>query len=391
VPEQCHNCGGWDLPVFYEVRDIPVHSVLLMRSYEEAVEYPRRDLRLGFCTDCGFIQNLLFQPRVHEYSTRYEETQGFSPTFNDFMRELCQRLVDRYDLHGKTILEIGCGKGEFLSMLCEIGDNRGVGIDPGYVPERTAPSTGSKVEFIQDFYSEKYAHLQADFVCCRHTLEHIQLTRQFLGIIRRSLGGRGDAVVCVEVPDTARVLKEEAFWDIYYEHCSYFTAGSIGRLFRSSGFDLLNLEKDFGSQYLLIEGRLRNGSPASRLELENDLDDVAADVERFRREVPQKLDGWRERLRRAAAKGKQVVIWGSGSKAVSFLTTLGADANSVWVTDINPHRHDTYMPGTGHRIVSPGRLMDLAPDLVIAMNPLYLGEIRRDLREMGLEPALMAV
>ena len=38
-----------------------------------------------------------------------------------------------------------------------------------------------------------------------------------------------------------RVLEEGAFWDIYYEHCSYFTLGSHARLFRRAGLDVTDL------------------------------------------------------------------------------------------------------------------------------------------------------
>src|SRR3712207_6943984 len=41
----------------------------------------------------------------------------------------------------------------------------------------------------------------------------------------RSVGERPHTVVAIEVPDTLRVLTEGAFWDLYYEHCSYFTPG----------------------------------------------------------------------------------------------------------------------------------------------------------------------
>ena len=44
-------------------------------------------------------------------------------------------------------------------------------------------------------------------------------------------------MVFFELPDTERVLTEAAFWDIYYEHCSYFTPGSLARLFRRTGFE----------------------------------------------------------------------------------------------------------------------------------------------------------
>ena len=35
---------------------------------------------------------------------------------------------ERYGLRKKRILEIGCGKGEFLEQICEMGDNQGVDV-----------------------------------------------------------------------------------------------------------------------------------------------------------------------------------------------------------------------------------------------------------------------
>jgi SAM-dependent methyltransferase len=231
------------MKTFYQVRDIPVHSVLLMRSQEQALNYPRRDLQLGFCPSCGFISNVLFDPSVHEYSTSYEETQGFSPTFNAFARQLAQRWVEEYELRGKTVLEIGCGKGEFLALLVELGVGKGIGIDPAFVPERLRTRAGGRLEFVQDFYGEKYAHLQADAICCRHTLEHIAPTGEFMETIRRTVGSRQDTLLLFEVPDMSRILNEVAFWDIYYEHCSYFTTGAIARLFGHAGFKVLELAR----------------------------------------------------------------------------------------------------------------------------------------------------
>src|SRR5690606_5558175 len=62
-------------------------------------------------------------------------------------------------------------------------------------------------------------------------------------------------LVLFEVPDVGRILRERAFWDIYYEHCSYFTAGSLAGLFRRVGFEVLDVEHAFGGQYLLLLAR----------------------------------------------------------------------------------------------------------------------------------------
>jgi SAM-dependent methyltransferase len=388
---ECHSCGSRGMAIFYQVDNIPVHSCLLMPTREAALQYPRRDLCLGFCEVCGFIQNTVFDPSVHEYSSRYEETQAFSPRFNQFARDLAGRLIERYDLRGKDILEIGCGKGEFLVMLCEMGQNRGIGIDPGYIEERTRSEAASRMRFIRDFYCEKYSCLTADFVCCRHTLEHIQPTRQFVRMVGDAIGNRSDTVVFFEVPDVSRVLKEQAFWDIYYEHCSYFSLASLARLFRSCGFEVLDLAKDFGDQYLLIEARPGRGSDGGLFEGENDLEALARDVKQFTKTSAGRVEGWKRELRALKARGRRAVIWGSGSKAVAYLTALGVEDEIEYVVDINPYKHGMYLAGTGHEIVPPTFLTEYRPDAVFVMNPMYCDEIRCDLQRIGVAAELVAV
>lgn len=387
----CPSCDTPDPEVFYEVGGVPVHSVLLMETRAEAVGYPRGDIRLGFCPSCGFITNLAFDPAVHEYSAKYEETQGFSPTFNAFHRALAQRLIDRYGLQGKDIIEIGCGKGEFLTMLCEMGNNRGVGFDPAYVPERNTGAGKERVTFITDFYSEKYTAYQADFVCCKMTLEHIQNTREFVAMVRRSIGDRFGTTVFFQIPDVTRVLRDVGFWDIYYEHCSYFSPGSLGRLFRSAGFDVLALGTEYDGQYLTIEARPARGTPSLPLPEEDDLGSLRKDVTAFRERIGPALERWRTLIADMARDGRRAVLWGGGSKAVAFLTTLGITDGIAYAVDVNPHRHGTYLAGSGQEIVGPEFLRSFRPDLVIVMNPIYREEIQRDLHRLGLHAELLTV
>jgi len=379
------------MSAFYEVKNIPVHSVLLMPTRERALSYPRRDLKLGFCPACGFISNTVFDPSVHEYSTSCEESQGFSPTFSAFARDLARRWVQQYNLAGRSVLEIGCGKGEFLALLVEMGMGRGIGIDPAFIPERLHTPVASRLEFIQDLYSERYAHLTADAVCCRHTLEHISPVSQFMRTVRRTIGDRPETLLLFELPDVLRVLREAAFWDIYYEHCSYFTTGSLARLFRRHGFDLLELELEYDGQYIVIAGRPSTAGGQPLLPGESDLEAVAAQVAAFPERVRKIKEDWLSRIKALYAAGKRVVVWGGGSKAVSFLTTLGLDEQIAFVVDINPHKHDKFTPGTGHAVKSPESLKELRPDAIILMNPVYVKEVGEMLRKMGLAPQILPV
>ena len=76
---ECQSCGAEGLEVFYSVKQVPVHSCLMVKSREDALAFPRGDLEIAFCPSCGFVQNSAFDPSVHNYSPDYEETQGFSP------------------------------------------------------------------------------------------------------------------------------------------------------------------------------------------------------------------------------------------------------------------------------------------------------------------------
>lgn len=379
------------MDVFYEVRQIPAHSCLMMDSEAEARAYPRRDLALGYCRACGFVSNVLYDESVKQYSDRYEDQQSFSPRFRAFQTELVRRLVERYDIRGKDVLEIGCGKGDFLVELCQAGANRGLGIDPACIPGRVAGKDGGSVRFIADYYGEKYADLPCDVVCCRHTLEHIHETREFMQIVRRTLGERPDTLVFFEVPDVRRVLHEQAFWDIYYEHCSYFSLGSLARLFRSTGFDVIELATDFDDQYLLLVARPAAGETAAALPEEQDLDLLAADVQQFRSSARRRIEGWQTLLAEAGRNGKRVAIWGSGSKCVAFLSTVGLAESVKAVVDINPYRHGRFLAGLGCVVSAPETLKELRPDLVLVMNPIYRQEITEQLRGMGLEPEVMPV
>jgi hypothetical protein len=117
----CPACGATgSAGAFYSVRGAPVHSVLLLESREAAVNYPTGDIVLAFCPACGFVFNSAFDTALHEYSARYEATQAFSETFNTFNRRLARDLIDRFNLRGKQVLEIGCGQGEFLDLFSAI-------------------------------------------------------------------------------------------------------------------------------------------------------------------------------------------------------------------------------------------------------------------------------
>ncbi len=378
------------MSVFYEVEKVPVNSVLLVINRDEALNFQTGNITLAVCPACGFISNIAFDEALTQYTARYEATQGYSPTFNKFHQALAQDLIERYDLRGKDLIEIGCDKGDFITMLCELGENRGVGFDPAYVPGRHPSPAAERLTFIPDFYSEKYTDYRADFICCKMTLEHIPNVGEFISTVRRSIGANHESVVFFQIPNARYVLCDVAFWDIYYEHCSYFTKGSLARLFRRNGFEVRDLWTAYDDQYLMIEARpVAATSGAGALADEESPAETMQMVDYFVEHYEAKRNEWRRKLEEMKSAGQKVVLWGGGSKGVAFLTTLNQSLDDIaYAVDINPIKTGTFMAGTGQEIVSPTFLVDYKPDVVIIMNPVYLDEITRDLHALGLAPAI---
>ena len=379
----CQACGTQGLVGFYAVQGIPTQTTVLLDTEGDAKRFPVGELLLGFCTQCALIQNVLFDQALIDYSVPTEESQAFSPLFSAYADDLADRLVDGLSLNGRSVLEVGCGKGDFLNLLSQRGIGRGVGIDPGFLPERL-DGGGADLEFIRDYYGPRHLDLTGDLVVARHLMEHVPNTRQFLEWLGASVRATEAASLFIEVPDASRILEEGAFWDVYYEHCTYFTQDSLASALSLSNMEVDRVEPGFDDQYLLAWASPGQGQPlpADPLTVEADAERIAG----FASKAGQRVEYWRSKIEDELEVGRPVAVWGASSKAVAFLAAVGSPP--VIAVDINVHKQGKWLPGVVAEVRPPESLALLRPDLVIPMNPIYEKEIRADLIAMGLDSAV---
>ena len=105
------------------------------------------------------------------------------------------------------VLEIGCGQGDFLRLLCEATGSTGIGIDPSLRDEHVA-AAGPELELRRAFFTPEQIDAEVGLVACRHTLEHVHDVNGFLRMLHAGLADRPATPVFFEVPDTARILRE---------------------------------------------------------------------------------------------------------------------------------------------------------------------------------------
>jgi len=387
----CPVCASGDASVFFEILDVPVHVGLQWPSQDAAQHCPKGEIKLAFCRVCGSITNLAFEPTRLQYQQAYENPLHFSPFFQEYARSVASRLIKRYNLHNKDVIEIGCGKGDFLLLLCELGNNRGVGFDPSYESQRNDSEVEEQTTFIRDFYSERYARYRADLICCRYVLEHIHNPTDFLNMLRRMIGEHSDTIVFFEVPNVLLILRDLSIWDIIYEHCSYFSAGSLAYIFAQCGFDVCHLNKAYQGQCLTIEALPGKDGVQSSIDRWNGIKHIASYVTHFADNYQNKLKEWQHKLNRIERAGWRAVAWGAGAKGVSFLNMLKTKDQIEYIVDINPYKQGKYIAGTGQQIVPPQFLRDYQPDVIIVMNPIYKKEIQRTAKELSLTTEFMYI
>ena len=360
---------------------MPVFCNLLWDDREAAVSCDRGDIVLAYCQDCSFVLNTAFDPEMVRYSQRYDNCLHFSGRFRRYAESLADRLIARHGLHDKLVVDVGCGKGDFLKLLCEKGPNRGVGYDPSFEARKDIEALGGDVTIVDDYYSDKYAGHGGDFLCCRHVLEHIEHPGELLAQVLGGLGGRTGVPVFFEVPNGAYTIENVFVWDVIYEHPCYFTSASLAKLFGSSGFDVSSVEEEFEGQYLGVHATAGGGAGGA----DNGGADIHRLIDGFTSAFDDVVSKWRTELESIENERRKAVVWGAGSKGVTFLNLLDREGRIAHAVDVSPNKQGKFVAGTGQKIVSPEFLTGYTPDDVLVMNPVYEREIAAQLDDMGVD------
>ena len=384
----CLACGSDRIERFLHLPEVPVFCNVLMPTEKEALAAPRGDLDLGICRDCGHVFNLGFDPDLVKYAEGYENSLHHSPRFQAYAEALAAELRERHGLADAHVMEIACGQGDFLKLVCGDPGCTGTGFDPSFRGEPIAE--GITIE--RAYFGARPLERSPDLICCRHALEHIEDPVGFLKMVREAIPGGASPAVFFEVPNSLYSLRDGGVWDFIYEHVSYFCGTSMGACFARAGYAVQRTWETFDGQFLCLEA-----APGAGDSTAPELTDVppVPELVGLAGGLGQQMDGllekWRGRFAEIAADGGRVAVWGVGSKGVTFLNLMGS-AGAVGVpVDINPQKHGLHVPGTGQQVVAPENLDGLGIRLVLVMNPVYTGEIEGMVRAQGIDAEVVGV
>ncbi len=376
----CPGCGGGRLSASYRIARQPVVMNYRFATAAEARRVPRRDLRLRQCLACGLIFNAAFDVSLIPYDERYENRQCFSPAFHDHLSTLADDLITRHALQNARVLEVGCGKGDFLRLLCERAGARGVGYDTSY--EGPPGSARSKLRFFKQYVAARDIHSPFDAIICRHVVEHIGPIGEFLRELCAIATAAGDPVTVIETPSFEWIARHLCFWDIFNEHCNYFTLPCLARLCEQAGFEVVDQRLAFGDQYQVIELKVRREARPTSARAR-----IPVRLGTFARQSEAQIGRLEQQVTRAT-KRNAWAIWGAGAKGVALVNRLGRVRPS-FVIDSNPAKQGCFIPGTRVPVIAPDDPRIAGLSLVLIANPNYWREITSTLRQHGFAPTIL--
>ncbi len=380
IPEygsaRCPVCGGLALIELLDLGEVPVFCNVQSSTREEARTASTAPFTLVGCTACGHSFNSAFDPDLLEYAPSYDNSQHFSATFRAYADELATRLVETHKLHRVAVVDVGCGKGDLLKLLCRLGGNRGFGFDVSYEGD-PEPADAPGVSFFTEFFdANKAEEISPSLVSCRHVLEHVPDPVNFLRELATALAAKPGSVLYIEVPNGELQLRERLVWDYIYEHYSYFSPTSLRYALESAGLQVIRLDTGFGGQFLCADVKLQDACGPDDLPAATG-QETSADMFAAAEGFDNLLSAWRRWAGARADSGASTVLWGAGSKGVTFVNLLDLFAPHPvnWIVDQNPNKHGRFVARTGQEIVAPERLVNASVQTVLVMNAIYTNEI----------------
>lgn len=374
---ECPLCDYSDTTQIFSRGRIPLYNLERHVTRKRALAAQTGPVAFHWCSACGFMFNASFDAQVMDYRVDYESSRSASETYVAYLRNVCEYIDARFPLREKTVVEVGCGDGQFLGMLQKRFGGTAIGFEPN-----ATEVTIADVRVVNDYYDADRSGVSADLMVLRHVLEHQGDPASFI----ESILGTGSLMpraVYIEVPAVEWLVAHDQVYAFSYEHCSYFSAPALQRLLESKGYQATP-SFTFADEYLQTVGvramsRVDGSDSAA-------IGQRTAAVLAFKARLPaviERLAGY------FAGDCSDTVLWGAAGKGTMLLNILGLDYQAMpWVVDSNPRRWETFVPVTGQRVMSPEALSEIKPRRVLLTNPLYRHEIQVQLSTMGMSPSV---
>lgn len=396
----CIACGHALSPLM-TLDDMPASAQNIPAASELAEDHPL-SLTLCQCPSCGLVQ---FDTEPVDYYRDVIRAGGGTRTMTRLRHEEYARLLtamQEHHIHGRRIVEVGCGRGEFLRMWQNLAEDpegaaalaRDQARDPMSGQPNAAPlhlvgleHKPSLVEEANAVADKKYRVYEGfatgdvrypegpfDAFVQFNFLEHQPDPCDMLRNIGRNL--KPQALGLITVPSFEYILRYNGYYELLRDHIANYTEFTLQKLLQDCGFELLSMDlvnRD------TIEAIVRKADPdeLSELHYSGRLIDVSAlrdSYDRLSASVNAHIDHLSESRRTMA-------IWGASHQGFTLAATTKLGGRVEYIIDSAPFKQGRFSPASHIPIVAPDYAVAHPVDEILIVAPGYTDEIAGIIRE----------
>jgi SAM-dependent methyltransferase len=273
-----------------------------------------------------------------------------------FRLEQLGSWISRNNLQNKKILEVGCGKGEYIDLLQKSGASQVVGLEFSENSITCAKNAGFIVQKgYLDASFKVPLQFQFDAFSIFSFLEHWPKPNEGLSILHLLLSEGASGLV--EVPNFELILSKGLYSEFTTDHIFYFDKKSFTFLLEKNGFEVVSMESIWYDYILSAEVRKKSSLDVSHfLKIQNS--------------VNSQLNQFIDRF-----EHNQVAIWGAGHQALAVIAMASIAPRIKYVIDSAPFKQGKYTPATHLQIFSPQILLRDLPKSIVIVAAGYSDEI----------------
>ena len=375
---KCRFCKSTLTNVFLDLGMSPMANSFLKPTELNTIE-PSYPLCAYVCSKCFLVQLDEFE-KPEEIFSNYAYFSSFSTTWNDHVEEFVNQLINKFKIDKqKHVIEIASNDGYLLQHFKK-NDIPILGIEPAKNIASYAESKG--IPTINKFFGVDTAQelvqngQKADFLIAFNVMPHVPNLNDFVNGLKMLLNPDGILIIQFSAY-LLKLIELNEFDMIYHEHFSYFSLGTLKKIFselKLKIFDAEELSIHGGSLRLYIIHEENNSYQKSTrvdhiLEKEKQFGLLETSTyDNFTKNIQNVKQGICNFFAEARKENKKIVCYGAPAKGNTLLNFCGIGKDFIeYTVDKNPHKQELFLPGTHIPIYSPEKVLSTKPDYLLIL------------------------
>ncbi len=371
--DNCLICQSTNLKEVFHATQVPLvpNAPLEPSNFDSEILV---EMNIVQCQHCSLIYNKAFQPSLIEkiYTENYSSGIPNSPKVLEKYNKIIDSIILKENIENQYVIEIGASDFTFSELLLEKGAKKVIAFEPSNLFKTENP----QIHHIDTFFSvEKIPVDTKDIglIVIRHVVEH--LPDPLATIAQLATIARPGLKLYIEVPNAEDIIKNNRFYDFFYEHITYFNPSLLKKIMKNFGFKTHTVTPLVQGQHFGLLCEKTDLTPSERLPIQ------PAETIQTVAEFTSYTEGFLTTIGEVINSYEKLAIYGAGNHGLGVAALLNLDHERVkCFLDLNKMKAGKYSPKTHIPIKPPEKENLQELDAIIIIAPLHQDEIASDLR-----------